>query len=602
MAILEEIREQNETFLGEFAPAALGVIEASFQDESHELIAPESLKSALNTTGFYSRYPPPETVIQQAASAEDAGRVQNLFSYLGGLYRRVTERLGALSYEGQAELDRLLELLHEGKAGHFDSLSQSIVRGLEAIMELDQAVLEAKSRRKIDKTSYTGVRGISLQQEATQKNLEALGRRHGTDVAGVYESLEEMRLKIVAHERKRVRRLRQGGAGVLQFFREFLSALEPSLQAMTTLGPFRPPAALDIYDCPSADKRRLGGTFEKMLAADRTLALPDPGGRGRAALLPRVAIVPVTGFVTAAPQLAVERFGESLLLFPLRCLEDPVRGLVRELLKLKLKLKPRLLLAQRKAFQQYAGERAPAAGPFEEAVEHFFRFAVGQAVPGGAFTETVDRLIREHFLPAYTGDLFLPPELGPALAGLPPGIEDSRAGFHALLAEFPNEPFVLGVLHADRALRCQARLGEGRSGRTSAGEGIEPRRKERDAHLAAAEEELGKSLEGPGDRRFAYYNLGVLLTSVPDAGGEDPSERRSRAGECFQKSLEGAPPDLWAYKAGVFLHGLSHAGEAEARPSLDASSSSASSSPNKAIPPVPAGSILEWLQHMRGRP
>ncbi|GEM_PF-5235489 len=548
MGILEQIREQNDAFRDRVARAVLGLVRAALEQERDRLDAPADVHRALNLTGF-SNVPPgcePPTAHALARAAQT--RAFALYEYVDDLYRRTVARASAFTYEEDDDLARLRAQLRALVADQVGRLDPASTTSLQAMLARDRQILEARSRREIDKSSYTGVRRVSLEEERARRDLQGLGEARAAQLGEVYERLDALRMRVAAHERQRARRLRQGQARVMNLFKDYLRGLAGPVETMTALGPLSLPGARTLADLATADLVHLGEVFYKMLAADRTFLARGPDRQEGEDPMPRLVLLPVSGHVTlAAPQTA-SRLREHVVLCPLRPLEDPVAGVARELLKLKQRRQPRLVAAQREALDAFCRDQGLKVDSWESVLVVFYRFAAGEA-EAQALGEDMQAVLREHVIPEYTQDLFLPPQVRPALARCPPGPDEGREAFKRIASQYRDDPFVLGALYADRAARYDAYLREARvmlrGNRKLVLQYIHSRRSNREA----AKHHFLQCHLNNTHRRLALYNSAVLLAATPPGAGENVAEQHRGAVRLFRESLRDEPNDLWAFKA-----------------------------------------------------
>ncbi|MFW5857207.1 MAG: hypothetical protein ACOCX4_04945 [Planctomycetota bacterium] len=554
MNLFDEIESANRIAQQSILRVARELADDAIAHESQTLRADDALRAAVSIGEADARSHEAARILATAYRDRDDAPAINLFQFLNDVYRKAAWRLGAFAYRGQADLDRLQEELKEAKEKQLGNLSESTVTTLESILESEREAVDARSARDVEKRSFIHVRHILHKQENTRRDLRDLGVREGADLDRVYGALEKMRVRIQAHQRHRSETFEKGQAQLSEFMEAFLAALQEPVIGMTRLGAEPLPDAAHLEDLPLTDWANLMETVFLILAADDTIVPQDGDHPKQAFPMPRVVVIPVAGYVLAAVNLAVTKYRENVIFFPLRCLEDPVAGLAREILKLRRKMHPRLMAVYRDEFNAYAHKHEALETGFDDLYTRFLRFCLGDEDTTRALGKPERRALREHFLPAFTRDLFVPPLLRTTLRRCVAGTPEGRLAFNREVANRQEDHFVAGVLYADRAEKYRALLADAQKNRRRDAELERKYIASVDTARKAALRFFNRAFRTGDHGRFALYNTGLVLRDQAEetAAGPDRTALREKAAYLFEKSLADAPLDLWSFKAAAF--------------------------------------------------
>jgi hypothetical protein len=594
MALAERIQEANQAFLQSLPRIARELAREAIAAESSSLPADAAMRAFVSLGEENAEGPDAEQLLRLCYDDRDDACVINLFQFLDQSYRRAAVRLGAFDYRRQEEMEDLQRRLAEDKEAALRKLSQSTVVSLESIMARDQAVLEAESKRDVEKRSFTDIRRIIRRAAQTERELASLEADRAVDVAGVYQALQEMRKRLNAHERQRQAVLREGQQRLAAYWEEFLAALQEPLACAATLGLVDLPNLEHVEELPITDWQALRQTVLRLLAADTTVAPQTSLTSNETYPMPRVVLAPATGFVAAATNLSVEKFRDNVIFFPVRCLEDAVRGLTRELLKLKRKMHPRREAVARDEYLAFVKGESLVGGGYEAMYETFLRFSLGDEECLRALTDDQRRILREHFLPRYTRHLFVPPPLRELLQKLPAGTPQARSLFNRIARERQEDLFFSGALYADRAEKYGRLIEEAEREGGHNAELLERHRNSRAKSLGAARRFFHKAYQAGELPRFALYNTAVLQTweAADLPPGPEQDARREKAGFLFAKSREGAPRDLWNYYSCVLA--------APPSPAPAAADPAAEAAPEDGGRKGSTTSVFDWLKQKLG--
>lgn len=552
MKLSEEIQKRNLLFCKEHKNIIMNMTIEALENEFRDLGAQDSMKLVFSL-GRAEVETLPERMISRFYSEDDAGRVLNYYQYINMAYQSILERSKALDFENQKELDSLHEELKRDKKDELEPLSLSTVMSLEALMEYDRAVIEAKSKQRIEKRSYTGVRDIARKAEQTNERLKSLGSEVGFDAEGIYKALENIRLKINAIERDREDKLKKGQRKFMEIFDDFCEALQEHLEAVSTIGFLKLPNVYSVEDIPLVEKSMLSGIFYKILSADKSILPQKSETLFDAFPMPYLVLAPVTGYVVSATSLAVERFRQNVILFPMRCLEDPVAGITRELLKLKKKIDHRRESVAVDSYKSYIRSQNVLGKSYESMYDKFLRFCVGDTDTISGMKDDERKIIGGHFIQRYTTDIFIPPEIWPVVANMKVGNDKARALFNEAIVLFRDDPFTAGTLHANRAIQYHNFIGEYKGTKNFSEKIFEKHKSSRDANLKAAKRLFKKSYQVGKNSRFALFNMAVMLIVVPDENNEQHLNDLDIAVKLLEKSMIDATADFWTYRAETFI-------------------------------------------------
>jgi hypothetical protein len=554
--LLDSINAANRRFLRRYPRIAWELVQDAVERESPELRADAATRMLVSVGEREAERPDQSGVIATCYNDRDDAPVINLFQFLNEVYRKAVRRFEAFDYRDQDELDELEKGLEDAKRERLGNLSQSTVTHFEDILAHEADALQARSDREIEKRSFTRIRRVQQQQAEAARKLQALGAKRNVDAEAIHQALEQMRLRLDAHQRRRQTTLEKGQRRIMEFWDDFLEAIRDPLEGLATMGYLALPDAQDVEDLPVSDWQSLHDTVYLILAADETI-VPQAGEHNRPTdwPMPRVVLVPASGYVRAGTTLATEAFGENAIFFPIRCLEDPVHGLARELLRLKRKMNPRAVRLATEEFSSYLGSDDILESRYEQMYERFLRFCLGDEESSASLDATQKQTLREHFLPRYTRDLFVPPDLRPLLRQLPAGSPEARARFNHLVMTRKEDLFHTAVLYADRVDKYDALLRELRAGPTPDPAGEERALRSRASNLAAAKRLFQRAYKEGNHPRFALYNTGLLLRAEAQTAPEpqDRNALRTKAAHLLEKSIEDAPLDLWSFKAAALV-------------------------------------------------
>ncbi|MHC4870878.1 MAG: hypothetical protein ACYTFY_03440 [Planctomycetota bacterium] len=552
MNLSKEIETRNQLFCKEQQNIILNLAMEAVEKEFRDLGAPQAMRMvfSLGRTEMESNS---ERIISRLYSEDDVGRVCNFYQFVNDAYRSILQRTRALDFEDQQQLDNLQSELSKDKKEGLAPLSLSTVMSLEALMEYDRTVIEAKSKQTIEKRSYTNIRDVARKKDETSQKLKDIGQDAGVDIESIYQAMEDIRLKINSIERSREDKLKKGQKKFMDIFADFSEILQEHIEAVSTIGFLNLPNVYTLEEIPMIEKNFLSGIFYKIISADKSILPQKSDSLDNAYPMPVLVLLPVTGYVVAASSLAVERFRQNVILFPMRCLEDPVSGIARELLKLKKKIDHRREQVAADAYRLFARKEDLMGKSYEEMYEKFLRFCIGDEKTITALENDERRLIGGHFLKKYTSEIFVPPEIWPIIANMNVGSDRARAAFNEAVVLFRTDPFTAGTLHADRAVQYHNYIVENKDNSKVSGKIIEKHISSRDANLKAAKRLFKKSYQVGTNSRFALFNMALLLILIPAEDSEEHKKDLDIAIKLLQKSMKDSTMDFWTYKAESYI-------------------------------------------------
>ncbi len=552
MSITKKIDKRNQLFCKEHKNIVMNLALEAIEKEFRDFGALDAMKIVFSL-GRAEMEKISDREVSRFYSEDDIGRVCNYYQFVNSAYRTMLEKSKALDFSNQRELESLHNKLKEGKRQELEPLSLSTVMSIEALMEYDKSVIEAKSRQKVEKKSYIGVRDIVKKTDETNERLRKLGEHTGVDLESIYSALEDIRLKINSVERIREEKLRKGQKAFLDIFEDFCDILQAHLEVSSTVGFINMQDVYSIEEIPLVEKKVLGGIFYKIISADKSILPQRSKNIGNAYPMPSLVLAPVTGYVVAATSLAVERFRQNVIIFPMRCLEDPIGGIIRELLKLKKKIDHRREKVAFDAYHSFIRKEKLYGKTYEEMYARFLRFCVGDEVSIKEMDDDERLIIGNHFLKRYTKDIFIPPEIWPIVSQMKVGNDKARLAFNEAIVLFRTDPFTAGTLHADRAKQyydyIQLNIGkQGDSDRL-----IDKHKSSMLANLKAAKRLFKKAYKVGANPRFALYNMALLLISIPAEDEKEYCRDLEIAVKLLEKSIVGTNTDLWTYKAEIYI-------------------------------------------------
>ncbi|MHC4885448.1 MAG: hypothetical protein ACYTGH_10215, partial [Planctomycetota bacterium] len=127
--------------------------------------------------------------------------------------------------------------------------------------------------------------------------------------------------------------------------------------------------------------------------------------------------------------------------------------------------------------------------------------------------------------------------------------------FNEAIRTYVQQPFQLGVLYADRALRYKELLKVASVERSQGGDGEERMRRSGDRAFAAAVTHLGKAKRDAQEMRMARFNQGTLLWLHFERG--ITPDMATKAIGLLRQSLRLKVKDVWALRARQLIEELS---------------------------------------------
>ncbi|MBN1257156.1 MAG: hypothetical protein JXA52_05570 [Planctomycetes bacterium] len=596
MDMRDAIESYNLEALQSYPRIVNEIIEEAINAEIGELSADKFVRAILSIGEQDAQGPDASRILSLSYADGDEGPVVSFYQFFNSVYRRAITRKGAFYYKHQQELDNLHQRFYQDKREKFSDLSHNTRATIESLIEHNSEVIEAKSKRLIEKKSYIQIRRIAQQEEKTSQQLEFLSSEHRLDIKGIYSALEKIRLRIDSHERFRRSLFQESQATIFAFFKDFLAALEDPMTSMTSLGFADLPGGVCVEELPLTDRERLNQAVRIILAADNTILPQNYSSKTRCYPMPKVVLVPVVGFITCATGMAVEKFRENVIFFPIRCLENPVTGLARELIKLKRKSNPRAVVMAREEYLEYVKANNLIGGGYENMYENFLRFCLGDENTIENLSPDEMDIIAQHFLPIYTCALYTLPWLRPTLARLGIETQEDRAEFNLEIEKYKEQPFAAGVMCADRAEKYRKYISALESYYNCDPDWLAKARCSLASNRTAARRFFNQAYRDDDMPRMSLYNTALIFYHEA-LENEGPARREllKKAAILLRKIPEDAPPDLWSYKAQEYLNlcqtdaASDHQPLPEPTPALAVSEASEAPRPKES-------SVLKWFK------